>query len=1032
MAAKFRVLGPLEVYVSDERIRIGGARQQKLLALLLLKPGWVVPVDRLIDELWSEPPASVRQQVHNAVSALRRSLAAESGDTRLVRTEFGYLLDIPDDAVDTYHFVTAMRDAKQAEKQGNLPKAVKLLQSALAVWRGDAFSGLSGSVIESAAANLHEQRVLCLEELFALHLRVGESASLVGGLTQLVAEHPLRESLRGSLMLALHRSGRQPDALAVYAEGERLFADELGLDLGPRLREVHAKILRGTTDSVAPSVDKVERAADRRVPTRSYLPRDTTSFSGRVAELVELVEVTRNALPTALVISAIDGMGGVGKTALAIHLAHRVAGEYPDGQYFIDLRGFSPGMDPVTPAQALDALLLDSGVPPELVPVDLNRRSALWRSRMAGERALLVLDNAVDAGQVTPLLPGTAGVLVVITSRRKLSALDGAVPLSLDVMTTEDGISLFTTVAGTHRVESEPDAVNTAVELCGRLPLAIRIAAARLRDRSSWAVADLVRRLKTQKQRSLFLQAGGQSVMAVLRVSYRYLAPSQQRLFRLLSLHPGTDFDAYTVAALGGFDVEEAMVALESLFDDNLLRQNVAGRYHFHDLIGDCATQLLAEAAAEQEERAAVYRLLDYYLHVAHTWCRRLDPGIYPHAPQVDYTPGEIREVSSYEEAVDALNAEFANLTAAALLAAQRGWHRHAWQLVCTLHPFLKLRNFGGKAYELYKSAVEAARAAGDEFGESISLHGLAAACKEQRTVTEAIEHLNRALELMRQVGDVDREAHQTVDLGNLTFQTDRLPEARDLYLTADRLLAGSADTRLRSAVVNNLGVLCRDLGEFDQALDHLYRAVEMPGHSLRDELITEGVLGTVLHLRGDHDRALHTLKKVLSEATADRFPHGEVMALQGVSSVYRLLGDLTASVEYGRQALKTAREFGFREFEREALSCLGEAFFLLADLERARQVFVEVGQLGERDQSIRYQARALEGLAHLSLTNDDVAGARQYWERAIDIYPAGLVDIGYARTHLASLDNRRTTCFRCETASTSSAGEPLVVRAIR
>ncbi|MBM7810469.1 AfsR/SARP family transcriptional regulator [Saccharothrix algeriensis] len=1017
MTAEFRVLGPLEVLASGERVRIEGPRQQKLLALLLLQPGRVVPVDRLVDELWSEPPASVRQQVHNAVGALRRSLGAEGGGVRLVRTEFGYRLDIPDDAVDTYHFVTAVQDAKQAEELGHLPKAVELLRSALAVWRGDAFAGLSGSAIESAAANLNEQRLLCLEELFALRLRAGESASLVGELTQLVAEHPLRESLRGSLMLTLHRSGRQPDALAAYAEGKRLLADELGLDPGQRLREIHAAILSGAADSVAPPVDEVERAAARPEPTRSYLPHDTTSFSGRSAELVELVEGTRNALPTALVISAIDGMGGVGKTTLAIHLAHHIADEYPDGQYFIDLRGFSPGMDPVTPEQALDALLLDSGVPPELVPVDLERRSALWRSRMAGQRALLVLDNAADAAQVTPLLPGTAGVLVVVTSRRKLTALEGAVPLSLDVMTREDGVSLFTTVVGAHRAGSEPDAVDTVVELCGRLPLAIRIAAARLRDRSSWTVADLMDRLRTQRQRSLFLRAGGQSVMAVLRVSYRYLAPSQQRLFRLLSLHPGTDFDAYTAAALGGVDVEEAVDVLESLYDDNLLKQNVAGRYYFHDLIGDCAGQLLAEAAEEQEERAAVHRLLDYYLQVAHTWCGLLDPGIYRNAPRVDHVLGEIREVDSYKGAVDALNAEFANLTAAALFAAQRGWHRHAWQLVCTLHPFLKLRNFGGKAYDLYKSAAEAARAAGDEFGESISLQGLSGACREQRTVTEAVEHLNRALELMRRVGDVDREAHQTVDLGNLMFRADRLPQARDLYLAADRLLAGSTDTRLRSAVVNNLGVLCRDLGEFDLALDHLRRALEMPGHSSRDRLITEGVLGTALHLRGDHQAALHAFGQVLDEATADRFAYGEAMALMGMSSVYRHLGDLMASVEHGRRALRSAREFGFREFECEALSCLGEAFFLLADTERAQQVFVEVGQMGERYQSIRYQARALEGLAHLSFARGEVEGARRYWEKAVETYPAGLVDIRYARTHLTSPGNGWTTCFRCETA---------------
>lgn len=459
MALEFRILGPLEVHASGQRIRVGGARQQKLLALLLLQPRRVVPVDRLVDELWSSPPTSVRQQVHNAVGALRRALG---DDVRLVRTDVGYLLDVPDDVVDVHHFYGAVRDAKQAEKLGRLSKAVELLQAALAVWRGDAFAGLDGSAIESAAANLNEKRLVCHDDVMDLRLRNGESASLVGELTQLVAEHPLRESLRANLMLALHRSGRQADALAVYEEARRLLADRLGLDPGERLREVHLAVLSGST---APHTGELPQEDGPEAPARSYLPHDTTTFSGRAAELVELVGATQRARPTALVISAIDGMGGVGKTTLAIHLAHRVAADYPDGQYFIDLRGFSLAKDPVSPEQALDALLLDSGVQPELVPVDLDRRSALWRSRMAGQRALLVLDNAVDAAQVTPLLPGAAGVLVVVTSRRKLTTLEGAVPLSLDAMTTDDGVSLFTTVAGTHRTASEPEAVVTVVEL---------------------------------------------------------------------------------------------------------------------------------------------------------------------------------------------------------------------------------------------------------------------------------------------------------------------------------------------------------------------------------------------------------------------------------------------------------------------------------------------------------------------------------------------------------------------------------------
>ncbi|GGN15716.1 SARP family transcriptional regulator [Lentzea pudingi] len=1017
MPLEFRVLGPLEVYASGERVRIGGARQQKLLALLLLTRDHEVSVARLIEMLWRDPPASARQQLHNAIGALRRSLGDADAEVRLIRSETGYRLELPASALDTHRFLSAVRDAKKSEEAGDPARASELLQRALDLWRGDAYSGLDGNAIRSAAANLDEKRLGCVEDLLAFRLRCGESASLVGELSQLVAEHPLRESLRGTLMLALHRSGRQADALAVYEEVRRLLADELGLDPGQRLREIHLAVLSGTADVPAESVDfgTVDR---RKGFGRSYLPHDTTSFSGRAIELVALVEGTKHVLPTALVISAIDGMGGVGKTTLAIHLAHQVASDYPDGQYFIDLRGFSPGVDPVSPEQALGMLLLDSGVAPELVPADVDRRSALWRSHMAGQRALLVLDNAVDAEQVTPLLPGTAGVLVVVTSRRKLTALEGATPLSLDVMTEEDGVSLFTAVVGADRTKGEPEAVRAAVELCGRLPLAIKIAAARLKGRATWKVADLIDRLNTQKRRSLFLEADGKSVMAVLRVSYRYLSKEHQLFFLLLSLHPGADFDVHAAAALGGLDIDEAASTLETLFDDNLLKQNVFGRYHFHDLVGDCAAQLLAEVDVEQEQRAALHRVLDYYLHVVHTWCEHLDPGIYRDVPQIDHTPTEVLEVDSYEEAISALNAEFANVTAAAFFAAQHGWHRHAWQLVCVLHPMLKLRNFGGKAHALYASAAEAARSAGDEFGESISLQGLAAACRVRRNVDEAAGHLSRALEQMRRVGNADREAHQTVDLGNLMYRAERLLEARDHYTTAEKLLAGSDDNRLRSAVVNNLGVISRECGEHEQALDHFRTALAMPGHSLRDRLITEVAIGVTLHHRRDHPAALHMFEHVLSQSVKDGFGYGKAAALTGMSAVSRQLGDLAAAVDHGRQGLKAAREFGFRELEFEALACLGEVFLALGDLERADQVVAEVREMSGRYRSRHYEARALEGLAHLSLARGDRETAAHQWRQAVATYPEGLVHITYACAHLASLDDPRTTCFRCERAS--------------
>ncbi|MFD7656951.1 BTAD domain-containing putative transcriptional regulator [Actinosynnema sp. NPDC059797] len=646
VALEFRILGPLEVRSGERSVRVGGARQQRLLALLLLSVNRVVPVERLVDELWDTAPRSARQQIHNAIACIRRTLSGDVAEVRIKWTEVGYRLDAPEASIDVNRFLGLLDKARQAEAQGHLVEAVAVLRAALGTWRGDVLTGLGGATIENAAARLHEQRLTAVEDLMSLRLRTGETGSVVGELRQLVTEHPLRDSLRISLMRALHRSGRQADALAVYDDARRTLARDLGLDPSPELQRVHADVLSGAAEP-APSPVPPEPGGDssRRRAARSYLPYDTGDFSGRSAELLELRAATGGTSPTAVTISAVDGMGGVGKTALAVHLAHEVAADYPDGHYFIDLHGFTAGMNPVPPEEALGMLLGDSGVPPELVPPTLDGRSALWRSRMAGQRILLIIDNAVNAAHVRPLLPATASALVVVTSRRKLTALEGALPMSLDVLPLEDAVTLFERIVGTKRVAAEPEAVATAVELCGRLPLAIRIAAARLRDRAGWSVAELVSRLRNHAQRVRFLEVDDRGVMAALRVSYRYLQPAQQRLFRLLSLHPGGDFDAYAAAALAVLPRDEAEQHLDSLFDDNLVKQNAAGRFHFHDLVRDCAHHLLTQEDDSTEQRAALGRLLGHDLCAAHRWCRHHCKAIHRDEPRADHVPERLPAV---------------------------------------------------------------------------------------------------------------------------------------------------------------------------------------------------------------------------------------------------------------------------------------------------------------------------------------------------------------------------------------------------
>jgi DNA-binding SARP family transcriptional activator len=640
---EFLVLGPLEMRESGAPIRVRGMRQQRLLALLLLNANRVVPMDVLVDELWEDPPPSARPQVHNAIRDLRRILSAADG-TSLVTVDVGYRLVVPEDAIDAHRFAGRVRAAKTAEREGRCAEAIRLLQSAVDLWRGDAFAGIQCPAVTGAAVKLGEQRLNALEDLIALRLQLGETSSLVGELQALIAEYPLRDSLRGSLMIALCRSGRQADALAVYDEGRRFLVDELGLEPGPRLRALHAEILADSptvhgatgTDLLAarpePRDDPPTEPSPPPATARNYLPHDLTDFTGRTAEVDALLalvdqgredgrdragweqgrdgqgrdeygrdghggrEGTGRQRTGSPLMVAIDGMGGVGKTTLAVHLAHRVTERYPDGQYFINLHGFDATRPPVPTEEALGVLLQASGLAPHEIPPSLEERSALWRSRLAGRRCLVVLDDAADTAHVAPLLPGTGGALVVVTSRRKLMALDGARAVCLDVLPPGDAVTLFRRIVGTPRAAREPEQVARAVELCGRLPLAVRIAATRLRDRPAWRVADLVDRLTSTQRRVRCLRTADRDLMAVLRVSYEHLDAPERHFSRLISLHPSSSYDIAHAAAVTGLPAGDVERHFDVLIENNLIREDTPARFSFHSLIRDCARELLPAA----------------------------------------------------------------------------------------------------------------------------------------------------------------------------------------------------------------------------------------------------------------------------------------------------------------------------------------------------------------------------------------------------------------------------------------------------
>jgi len=1023
-----RILGPLDVTVGGRAMALGGARNRRLFALLATNANAVVPFDRIVEVLWDDPPDSARQSVHNVVGDLRRILAGAGGQLEVTTDSVGYQLDTPALAVDAVRFQSGVHEAEQAESAGSFDEAVRLLQQALGQWHGPALSGLTNRRLTNTATHLNEQRLTAAEHLAELQLSQGDAATAVGDLIELVAENPFRESLRAILMKALHESGRQADALAAYEEGRRLLAEELGLDPGPLLRDAHRQILQGARPdrpdarpkTAAPGPEKAGPGAGLGAESgkaeRCFLPRDIVEFTGRDAEVRRLVDGAKQAGTTALVISAIDGMGGVGKTTLAVHLAHQIAGDYPDGQYFVDLLGFSAGTEPLSPLQALHLLLRNSGMPPELIPADLAERSALWRSRLAGQRVVLLLDNAADTAQVRPLLPGAPGTLVLISSRRRMTSLEGAVPLSLDVMPKTEATALFRQIIGSDRADAEPDAVSRAVELCGHLPLAIQVAAARLRDRTSWAVADLVNQLQSQHGRARFLAVGDRDVMSVLAWSYRHLTQRQQVLFRLLCLHPGPDFDAYAAAALAGTPLDDAEACLEELFDVNLLQQHAPGRYRFHDLVRDCSLGLLEQHNDQGEQSGATRRMLDYYLRSAYLWCKPIARSSSHFSPDVAHEPQSVKTAETSAIGVQILETEYRNLVAATRLAVEMDNGAHAWQLTCTLLPYLSELNYGTEAETLIEQALRCARTVGSTTGESVSLMGLAHARRARGLNAQARELAAQAIELSRQDGSRAREVYQRTGLGIMYVGDNLYEEAVTCFTIALELACEIGDQLAEADLTNNLGVMHRDLGRLDEAQSYFRRtlALDESANVPGSQIVTLSNIGNVLHLQGKPRDAAVKYNEALRLSRSTGYRAGEAEALVELCASLRSRGDFAGALDLGREGLEIARSIAMQETEWAALNALGDTYLSLGDLETAEQVLRQAADLAVKHESPRFTARGHEGLAHCASARGDDTKAKHHWAEALKVYPGGVMDPAGARRHLAAPDSSTETCWRC------------------
>ncbi|MCP3800651.1 NB-ARC domain-containing protein [Allokutzneria sp. A3M-2-11 16] len=636
---QFRLFGGVAAWVDDQLVDVGHARRQCVLVALLVEANRPVSAEQLIERVWGDcPPNSARNALHGYLARLR------TAGLEINRNPGGYVLVADERSVDLHRFRQLLAQARSADDE----RALVLYGQALELWCGEPFAGLDTAWLTTVRTALDAERAEAELDYTDVRLRCGQHADLVLPLAARADQRPLDERLAGQLMLALYRSGRQAEALTRYELTRGCLAEELGTDPGPALRKLHQQILR-------------EDPALALSAPRSDLPGDVADFTGRADEIRQLLDVSSG---TTVVISAIDGMAGIGKTTLALRAAHQLADRYPDGQLFLDLHGYTEGRQPVAPAAALSSLLCAVGVPVEQIPDSVEERASRWRAELAQRQVLVVLDNAATAAQVRPLLPGTAGSLTLVTSRRRLSDLDTARSISLELLPRADAIALFTRIIGWQRADAEPDAIDEVAQLCGYLPLALRIAAARLRSRTAWSVAHLAERLRDERRRLTELAVGDRSVAAAFSLSYHDLPPERQRL---LGLVPGPHWDAYLAGALTGTHFTEAEEGLEQLLDVHLLTQPAPGRYQLHDLLREHARTVALAEEPETERDAAVDRVLGYYCTAGTSAAQMGVPieGVTDRPFRTDEITTGLPEFTSYERGTSWLKTERPNLYAA-------------------------------------------------------------------------------------------------------------------------------------------------------------------------------------------------------------------------------------------------------------------------------------------------------------------------------------------------------------------------------
>lgn len=994
MAVEFRLLGSVELRIDGRRVDAGPAQQRCVLVALLVEADEPVSADQLVERVWGgRLPHRARETLRSYLSRLRRVLT--TGGVDIVRRSGGYVLTADRATVDLHRFRELVAQARTA---GDPEVATSLFDRALGLWHGEAFAGLDTQWLSGVRNALDAERIAAELDHTDLLLRRGRHGDLLATLSTLATERPLDERLAGQLMLALYRSGRQADALDHFRRIRQRLAEELGVAPGPPLLELQRRIL-GADSSLSAS------AAPVRSPRLRQLPGSIPNFVGRTAEL----DLLTARLDTAsqgrgtVVITSISGIPGIGKTSLAVHWARHHLDRFPDGQLYVNLRGFDPSGTPADPAEAIRGFLDAFEVPAQNVPADLAAQGALYRSLVEGKQMVIVLDNARDTDQVRPLLPGSPSCLVLVTSRHQLTGLvvrDHAQRITLDTLSAEEARELLAGFLGQDRISVEAAAVEEIIRRCGHLPLALSIAAARASADPGLPLSALVAELRQERETLAALSTrDGQDtdLRTVFSWSYRALSPDAARLFRLLGRHPGPEIGVQVAACLADLAELRTRELLTELTQVNLIRQHKPGRYQFHDLLRTYADELASD------DSEAARRCLDYYLHVTSLAMAKVDPrGVSSIADASRHAPVFVDS----EQAIEWLDVEYPNLITATTYAVRNGWYLYAWRLPHLLQYYFDIRSRLHDWTATHQYALTAARHLDDSHAQAEILKNLGIAYWLTAKSSDALDNSRQALALYRKAGNRAGEGDTLNILGLIYERTGQYEEALSHYQQALPLRLADGNRRGEGATLQNLGNMYDNLGRYSESLSHYHQALAIfrDLEDQRAQAIVLGNLGIVHESIEQYSEAVDCLEQscAIAERTGDQRVAGNFLTSLG--AVYQKLGRHAESVEHHRRALRLIRDVGERATESTILNNLGRVHLAIGQDEQAVSYHQQALALATDGRYRQEEANAHNGIGH-AVSATDPATAQAHWQQALVIYDQlGVPDADKVRAQLAGL----------------------------